>query len=202
MLDIGAQNTRGGYIEEQDDNKLSLISLDLDFGTMTLTDAVEKMVVNQTQVDDMIVYQEKAFDFNSVLRKKAQEMVDKNPLLLKKEKIYLSGGALWAFTTLYYNENGNDHFVPISMEDIINYDAILKNNFNKFKSLSKINKEVERVLDTYNQKHLISANNILLACLESIPDLRTKEIYFVKEGQIAWLLSNIVDCSKKVNTNF
>ena len=131
-----------------------------------------------------------------------QALLDKNPLLLKKDKIYLSGGAVWAFATLYYNENVKEHYISLNMEDILNYDAILKNNFNKFNNLSKDNKEAARVLSIYDQKYLISANNILLTCLESIPNLEQKEIFFVKEGQVTWLISYIADRSKKVNTNF
>jgi len=202
LLDIGAQTTKGGYIDELEDNKLEFIPLELDFGTMTLTDAVKKTVVNQSQVNDMSTYQEKSFDFNTVLRKKIKEMLDANPLLLKKEKIYLSGGAVWAFATLYYNENVKDHYVPLSLQDVIDYDAILKNNFNKFNNLAKTNKEAARVLSTYDQKYLISANNILANFLESIPNVGSKKIYFVKDGQVTWLISYIADRSKKVNTNF
>lgn len=202
LLDIGAQTTKGGYIDELEDNKLEFVPLELDFGTMTLTDAVKKTVLNQSQVNDMSTYQEKSFDFNPVLRKKIKEMLDANPLLLKKEKMYLSGGAVWAFSTLYYNENVKEHYVSLSLQDVIDYDAILKNNFNKFNNLAKTNKEAARVLSTYDQKYLISANSILMSCLESIPGLEKKKIYFVKEGQVTWLISYIADRSKKINTNF
>jgi len=202
LLDIGAQTTRGGYIDELKDDKLEFIPLELDFGTMTLTDAVKKTVANPNQANDMSTYQEKSFDYTSVLRKEIKKMLDANPLLLKKEKMYLSGGAVWAFSTLYYNEDVKQHYIPLTLEDVINYDAILKNNFSKFSNLGKTNKEAARVLSTYDQQYLISANNILVACLESIPNLAAKKIYFVKEGQVIWLISYIADRSKKVNTNF
>jgi exopolyphosphatase/pppGpp-phosphohydrolase len=202
LLDIGAANTKGGYIDELGDNRLEFMPLELDFGTMTLTDAVKKTVVNQKEASNMTVYQEKSFDYNPVLRKKVKEMLDSNPLLLKKEKIYLSGGAVWAFTTLYFNEYTKDHYVPFNLEDIMNYDAVLKNNFNKYSNLSKTDKEAARVLNIYDQKYLISANNILLTFVEGIPNLEKKKIYFVKEGPIAWLISYIADRSKKINTNF
>ncbi|ABQ04900.1 Ppx/GppA phosphatase family protein [Flavobacterium johnsoniae] len=202
LLDIGAQTTKGGYIDELKDNKLEFIPLELDFGTMTLTDAVQKTVVNPSQANDMSAYQEKSFDFNSVLRKKVKDLFDKNPLLFKKDKMYLSGGAVWAFSTLYYNENVKEHYIALTLQDVIDYDAILKNNFGKFTALAKTNSEAARVLSTYEQKYLISANNILVSCLEAMPNLDTKKIYFVKEGQVTWLISFIAERSKKVNTNF
>jgi len=203
LLDIGAQTTKGGYIDELKDGKLEFIPLELSFGTMTLTDAVEKTVVNKSQANDMSTYQEKSFDYNVILRKKTKELFDANPPLAKKDKLYLSGGAVWAFSTLFYDENVNkDHYVALTLQDVIDYDAILKNNFNKFTNLAKTNKEAARVLSTYDQKYLISANNILVTCLESIPDYATKKIFFVKEGQVIWLISYIADRSKKINTNF
>ncbi|WP_337966335.1 exopolyphosphatase [uncultured Flavobacterium sp.] len=202
LLNIGAQNTKGGYLHKLAENKSEFISLKFDLGTVTLTDAVRKKVMYQNQVYDMSTFQEKSFDYKTILCKKVKEMLDENPILLKKEKIYLSGGAVWAFATLYYDQNIKDHYVSLSMEDIFNYDAILKNNFNKFNTLSKTNKEAARVLSTYDQKNLISANNILLAFVESIPNLDKKKIYFVKEGQIVWLISYIIDHTKKVIANF
>lgn len=202
LLDIGAQTTKGGYIDELKDNKLEFVPLELSFGTMTLTDAVEKTVVNKSQVNDMSTFQEKSFDYNVILRKKTKELFDANPPLAKKDKLYLSGGAVWAFSTLFYDENVKDHYITLTLQDVIDYDAILKNNFNKYTNLAKTNKEAARVLNTYDQKYLISANNILVTCLESIPDLATKKIYFVKDGQVTWLISYIADRSKKVNTNF
>jgi len=202
LLDIGAQTTKGGYIDELKDNKLEFVPLELDFGTMTLTDAVQKTVLNQSQANDMLTYQEKSFDYNTILRKKTKELFDANPPLTKKNKIYLSGGAVWAFSTLFYNENVKEHYITLTLQDVIDYDAILKNNFTKFTTLAKTNSEAARVLSTYDQKYLISANNILLTCLESIPELESKKVYFVKEGQVTWLISFIADRSKKVNTNF
>ena len=202
LLDIGAKSTKGGYMNEIENHKLEFSPIELDLGTMTLTAAVEKTVINQNEVHNMLIYQQKAFDYIPILREKIKGILDTNTLLLKKEKIYLSGGALWALVTLYYNDNIKDNYVPLNMEDIMNYDAILKNNFTRFIKLAKTNKEAAKVLNTYSQRHLISANNILVACMESLPDLKTKKLYFVKQAQTAWLISYIADRSLKVNIDF
>lgn len=202
ILDIGGGNTKGGYVDVQNDNKFEFFPLTLDYGTITLTEAIKKTILNPKELEDMSVYKEKSFNYAPLLRSKIKEMLNTRPQSLQKKKIYLSGGALWAFTTLYYNTENDDHFVEIKMEDIINYDAILKNNFIKYENLAKNNKQANKVLNTYSQKHLISGNNILIACLESIPDLKSKKIYFAREGQIAWLVSYVVDRSKKIKNNF
>lgn len=202
ILDIGGGNTKGGYVDVQNDNKFEFFPLKLDYGTITLTEAINKTIVNVKDADNIEVYKEKSFAYAPLLREKIKEILNTKPLSLQKKKIYLSGGAIWAFTTLYYNNENDDHFVPLKMEDILYYDAILKNNFIKYENLAKTDKNADKVINTYNQRHLISANNILIACLESIPDLKSKKIYFAKEGQIAWLVSYVVDRSKKVKNNF
>lgn len=202
VLDIGGGNTKGGYVDVLNGNKFEFFPLKLDYGTITLTEAINKTIVIPRETNDMAVYREKSFEYVPLLRDKIQEMLRTRPLSLEKKKIYLSGGAVWAFVTLYYENNSDDHFVPLKMEDIVNYDAILKNNFIKYENLAKTNKEADKVINTYSQKHLISGNNILIACLESIPDLKSKKIYFAKEGQIAWLVSYVVDRSKKIKNNF
>lgn len=202
VLDIGGGNTKGGYIDVLNDNKFEFFPLKLDYGTITLTEAINKTIVIPSEINNMRVYKEKSFEFAPLLRDKIKEMLQTKPQSLQKKKIYLSGGAIWAFTTLYYNNNSDEHFVALKMEDIVNYDAVLKNNFISYENLAKTSKEADKVLSTYSQKHLISANNILIACLESIPNLKSKKIYFAKEGQIAWLVSYVVDRSKKIKTNF
>lgn len=202
VLDIGGGNTKGGYVDVLNDNKFEFFPLKLDYGTITLTEAINKTIVISRETNDIEVYKDKSFEYVPLLREKIKEMLNTKPMSLKKNKIYLSGGALWAFTTLYYENTNSEHFVSLKMEDIVNYDAILKNNFIRYEKLAKENKEADKVINTYSQKHLISANNILIACLESIPNLKSKKIYFAREGQIAWLVSYVVDRSKKIKTNF
>ncbi|MEN2399060.1 exopolyphosphatase [Flavobacterium sp. MC2016-06] len=202
ILDIGGGNTKGGFVNTQNQNKFEFFPLKLDYGTITLTEAINKTIVIPSQINDMSVYKEKSFEYAPILRDKIKEMLNAKPMSLRKNEIYLSGGAIWAFATLYYDKNTEDHFVPLEYQDIIDYDAVLKNNFVKYENLAKTSKEAEKVINAYSQRHLISANNILIACLESIPNLKSKKIYFAKEGQIAWLVSYVVDRSKKVKNNF
>lgn len=203
VLDIGGGNTKGGYVSVLNDNKFEFFPLKLDYGTITLTEAINKTIVMQNELNNMSAFRNKSFEYEPILREKIKEMLYTKPVSLQKKKIYLSGGAVWAFVTLYYNNNkSNDHFVSLKMEDIENYDAILKNNFVTYENLAKSSKDADKVINTYSQKHLISGNNILIASLQSIPDLKSKKIYFAREGQIAWLVSYVVDRSKKIKNNF
>lgn len=193
ILDIGGGNTKGGYIDVVNNNAFVFFPLSLNYGSVTLTQSV----IKQTRSEDLDEFNSRSFSFLPTLREQVSAMYKSSPQALSKEKIYMSGGAVWAFYTLYKGVT-KEPFNQFKLEDVINYDAILKNNFKKLEDLAKTDPEIEKVLKTYSQKYLISGSNILLVCLEALPDVNNKKLYFAKEGQIAWLISYIADRSKKV----
>ncbi|MFC4815971.1 exopolyphosphatase [Flavobacterium sp. GCM10023249] len=193
VLDIGGGNTKGGYVDVFNSDNFVFFPLSLNYGTVTLTEAV----IKKTRNDEIGEFNIKSFGFLPTLREQVNAMYGSKPVALEKEKVFMSGGAVWAFYTLA-NGEAKEHFNEFKLEDVINYDAVLKNNFKRFEELAKTDKNVDKVLKTYSQKYLISASNILLVCLEAIPDINDKKLYFAKEGQIAWLVSYIADRSKKV----
>lgn len=194
VLDIGGGNTKGGYIDVKNDDDFVFFPLTLNYGSVTLTEAV----IKKTKTEFINDYNERMFGFMPVLREQINLMYGKSPIALEKEKVYLSGGAVWAFYTLFNEGNATKTFNEFKIEDVINYDAIIKNNYVKYEKLAKTNKDVETVLKTYGQKYLISGSNILQVCLEAVPGINDKKLFFAKEGHIAWLISYIADKSKKV----
>lgn len=193
VMDIGGGNTKGGYVDVVNGDVFVFFPLNLNYGTVTLTESVNK----KSRTQDIDEFNSKSFAYLPILREQVNAMYQSKPEALKKKKIYMSGGAVWAFYTLYYG-SAKGAFNEFKLEDVINYDAILKNNFRKFEELAKTDKEAEKVLKTYSQKYLISGSNILLVGLEALPEVNDKKLYFAKEGQIAWLVSYIVDSSKRV----
>lgn len=193
VLDIGGGNTKGGYVDPNNDEELVFFPLSLNYGTITLTESVLKKTKNNSIAE----FTDKSFEFLPILRNQIKAMYDSKPQALEKENIYLSGGAIWAFYTLTNGESKNV-FSDFKLEDVLYYDAILKNNFDKFVEMGKTDKEVARVLKTYTQKYLISGSNLLLVTLEAIPNISEKKLFFAKEGQIAWLVSYVVDRAKNI----
>ncbi len=194
VLDIGGGNTKGGYIDVNNDNNFVFFPLSLNYGTVTLTEAV----IKKTSSEKIPEFNEESFGFLPILREQVNLMYGKSPIALEKDKVFMSGGAVWAFYTLLKEGSPTETFNEFKLEDVIYYDAILKNNFSKYEKLAKVNKDVERVLKTYSQKYLISGSNILQVCLEAVPGVSKKKLFFAKEGQIAWLISYITDRSKRV----
>jgi exopolyphosphatase/pppGpp-phosphohydrolase len=193
VLDIGGGNTKGGYVDVKNDDNFVFFPLVLNYGTITLTEAVNK----KTLRPDIAEYNEQAFEFLPELRDQVSKMYGTSKVALEKNRVYFSGGAVWAFYTLY-NGAAKENFNRFNLEDVIYNDAVLKNNFGKYEEMAKNDPEVAKVLKTYSQKYLISASNILMVCLEAIPNINNKKLFFAKEGQIAWLVSYVVDRSNRI----
>ena len=193
VLDIGGGNTKGGYVDTRNGDVLVFFPISLNYGSITLTEAV----IKNTKDKSIEEYNAKSFGFLPILRTQINAMYNSRPSVLEKGKVFMSGGAVWAFYTLM-NGAAKKPFSEFKLEDVIYYDQVLKNNFTRYEELAKTDKEIAKVLKTYSQKHLISGVNILLACLEALPNINDKKLYFAKEGQIAWLVSYIADHSKKV----
>lgn len=192
LLDIGGGNTKGGYVELKNDDINVFYPFNLNLGTVTLTEKITKTMKDKNDINEFI---EKLFTYNVELDKEVKNMFLERPEFKDKSNIYMSGGAVWAFFTL----SGNfavDNFSEFTYEEVQYYDAVLKNNFRKLTELAETNKEAERVLKTYNQKNLIAANAILMRSLENLTELENKKLFFVKQGQIAWLLSYVADSAK------
>lgn len=191
VLDIGGGNTKGGYINVVNGINI-FFPMALDIGTITLTEKVIKRNKQKPSLD----YNQASFDYLPTLREDFERMYSTKPESVKKDNIYLSGGAVWAFYTLFNEKAAADNFNEIRYEDIVLLKFIIENNFGKIVSRSLTNPEIKKVLETYSQKNLIASSSILLTALEEIPNVKTKKIFFAKQGEVAWLVSYIVDHSK------
>lgn len=194
VLDIGGSNTKGGYVDIRNNNNFVFFPVSMNYGSVTLTEAILKKT---SKVFNFGEYKEVSFTFLPILREQIKTMYNSSPKTFEKQKIYMSGGAVWAFYTLT-NGMATKSFSEFTLEDVINYDAILKNNFKSFELLAKTDKEAEAVLKTYSQKHLMSGSSILQASLEAIPNLTEKKLYFAKEGKLAWLVSYVTEKSTRI----
>ncbi|WP_428223614.1 exopolyphosphatase [Flavobacterium sp.] len=199
ILDIGGGNTKGGYVEEFTEENIVFYPLNLDYGTITLTEAINKKTNTGAKYSE---YVEANFKHLTTLREGVIKMYNEHPNAHNKTNVYFSGGAVWAFYTLYFEMGAKDNFNAFTYDDLVNYNFILQNNFKKFEQLALTNPEVDKVIKTYSQKHLIAANSILLTSLEELKSFKSKKLFFVKQGQIAWLLAYVADSAKGARVIF
>jgi exopolyphosphatase/pppGpp-phosphohydrolase len=191
IIDIGGGNTKGGYIETVNGNNI-FYPLNMNLGTVTLTEKINK----KGEVDKVSDYIEASFAYMPTLNDEVNTMLLQRPLSKEKKNVYMSGGAVWAFYTLSNAVAATENNTEFTLAQVQYYNTVLQNNFQSYIELATKNEEVDRVLKTYSQKHLISANNLLMKTLENLGDLSNKRIYFAKQGQIAWLLSYVADSAK------
>ncbi|MDQ6473032.1 exopolyphosphatase [Flavobacterium sp. LHD-80] len=194
ILDIGGGNTKGGYVEEfSEEDILLFYPLTLDLGTVTFTEKISK----NGKANSIAEFNDLLVSSLPELREQTDNLYKKSPKAFNKKNVYMSGGAVWAFYTLYKGKSAIENFSPFEIKDVADYNTMIKTDYAKFEALALQNKDVEKVLKTYSQKYLIAANSLLLTLLEKMPDVKSKNIYFTKQGQMAWLLSYIADSAKR-----
>ncbi len=195
ILDIGGGNTKGGYVEEfnNDNDILMFYPVTLDLGTVTFTEKISK----KAKTNSIEEFNELLTNALPELREQTDRLYQQSPKIFNKDNLYMSGGAVWAFYTLYKGSAAIDNFSPFEIKDVETYNTMIKTDYAKFEALASQNKDVEKVLKTYSQKYLIGANQLLLTLLEKMPDIKSKKIYFTKQGQMAWLLSYIADSARR-----
>ena len=191
-LDIGAGNTKGGYVEVKNEDNFVFFPLNMGLGTVTLTEKINKKTWNDNLKEyiNMTIYSRNDLDTD------VKKMYDARPLAYDMKNIYMSGGAIWAFYTIFNEGTAKNNFNQFTLDDVLIQNEILMYNFEKYVQLAKQDSEVDKVLKTYSQKNLIAANSILISTLNNIKDVDSKKIYFVKQGQMAWLLSYIAESAK------
>lgn len=191
ILDIGGGNTKGGFVGIFNEDNFVFQPLSLNLGTVTLTEKIKKRAKN----DDFLEFLKTTSRYGDSLNIEVDKMYEVRPPSRTKKYVYMSGGAVWAFATLTATKP-IENFHEFTMQDVKNYHVQLLGDYAKFEETAKTNKDVDRVLKVYSQKHLISANNLLISTLERVEDPESKKLYFVKQGQIAWLLAYVVETVK------
>lgn len=193
IIDIGGGNTKGGYAKDINDASV-FFPISCDLGTVTLTEIINKKCKQKTVFE----FNENLFDYLPVMRENFKKMYTSRPESQDKGNIYISGGAAWAFYTLLNGAKAEENFSQVQYDDILAIRTIAENNYQRFVSNSESNPEIKKVLNTYQQKSLIAAFNLLETSLEVLPNIQNKKIFFARQGQIAWLVSYVFDNAKGV----
>src|SRR6187402_353928 len=197
IIDIGGGNTKGGYAKDINDSSV-FFPVSCDLGTVTLTEIINKKCKQKTVFE----FNENLFDYLPTIREHFKKMYTSRPESQDKSNIYISGGAAWAFFTLLNGVKAEENFTQIKYDDILAIRTIAENNYQRFVTNAESNPEIKKVLNTYQQKSLIAAFNLLETSLEVVPNIQNKKIYFAKQGQIAWLVSYVFDNAKGVKQIF
>lgn len=203
LIDIGSGNTKGGYqraisapvtgvpVEE-------FVTMGIPYGTVTFTNEVSRYRKDE---NDLRGFALDAMTISpKVLNEQLRKEVAKKPGLVLRERLYLTGGIVWAMANLLHPENRRS-FVPLTLDDINRFQYLARTDMNSLLNpdLSAINdearrreakKEIEAVNATFTPRNIIAGAEILGAVSEEFK-LRNMKIWFARYGNLSWILSYV-----------
>lgn len=204
LMDIGSGNTKGGY---QLLRQLPTGTPDYDYvtvgipkGTVSFTNEINQAVGDTGDQTDFV---KKAKELAPAsIRASLRKEMERKPGLVNRQRVYLSGGIVWAMATLLHPDDRRA-LVPITSEDV---DLFYRNVTSDPDTLQKFlnpnltkritnaqvraeaEKEIETVRNTFSPRNLIAGAEILKA-VSSEFQLRQKRIRFARYSYLAWILS-------------
>jgi exopolyphosphatase/pppGpp-phosphohydrolase len=193
LLDVGGGNTKGGYR----DGDQKPVSVSVPYGSVTFTDLVKKRDDKKPFADNAAALREEVLV--PALRKSAEGKSG----LLKKERIYLSGGACWALATLV-RPGDRAAYVAVTADDVEAYRKLLLAKPGEYPTpdLSGIadaavreaaQKEIEQVKATFKPEQLLAGAEILKALAGEFEFGKDKKVYFARNAQVGWILAYVTE---------
>ena len=189
LVDIGSGNTKGGY-QESNQGDERFITMNVPFGTVSFTDEITK----QGGKDDDFAQQAERLRAEILLPALRQEL-GRNPGLVNRRLVYLSGGIVWAMTTLLHPAN-REAEVKITAEDISTFanralsgdKSLLNPNLSGIadeKTRQEVEEEQRQIIDTFSPQNLIAGAELLQAVSGEFK-LKEKEVSFSRYNSMGW----------------
>ena len=197
QLDVGSGNTKGGYFNAQN----NFVPVTFPLGTKSFQRLVETR--ENGNIDDFLTAAEKMIN-DSLGRVMVYEFLNKKDFK-QRDLIYLSGGIVWAIASLMHPEQINDNFVELSQKDISLFRDRVYNNYNDLirPDLSRSmnaddanasNKNISRVVKTYDQKALLAGAIWLDELIEQINTMNpSKKFVFPRYAYVGWISGFILE---------
>jgi Ppx/GppA phosphatase family len=200
FVDIGSGSTKCGYIEPETRTsayRLSAVRTRID-GTVAFTRRIKATKANG---GDFI---RNAGDLRvKHVTEPLQEELSRRPGLVNRNRVFFSGGIVWAMVTLTKPETCNDPLVSLTVADFDRFYAMATKNPGVFPEpdLSKItdqgvraraSKDIRRVKDVFTPENLVAGAEILRGIVKAFRlDRGRKLLYFSREGYIAWIYAYV-----------
>lgn len=193
VLDIGSGSIKGGTIELEKNRTYTFSSFGTKFGVSNLTDKLASIIKNS---DNKALSDNELQKVKDSIAVPLKVMFDNVPKARDKDNIYIIGGAAWAFVVLTKPDE-KEAYQPFLQKDLIAYMNGLINNYDDFVKKEYINKDYERVIKTFSKENLIAGSLIMNQIAANVNKPSQKKFYFVRQGQVAWLIAYIVDAVRE-----
>ncbi len=206
LLDIGSGNTKGGYqtIRQMPTGvaDYDYVTVSIPKGTVTFTNEVSHTVGEAADLTD---FARKAKELSPTsVRIPLRKEMERKPGLYNRQRVYLTGGIVWAMATLLHPEDRRT-FVPLTGEDIDTFYRMMTTDPQGLQKLLNPNlakritsrqvrleaeKEIESVRNAFSPSNLIAGAEILKAVNTDFA-LSGKRIRFARYGYLSWILSYV-----------
>jgi hypothetical protein len=196
LVDIGSGGTRGGYLEEKTGVLRTLKGLGVT--------PFYKDISSQVTPGDSFV--KVAGASQRRLRQEFHEQTVKNPGLLERDKVYLSGGIVWVMAT-YRHPKERANRVKLDANDIdifvkdVRSDPNLLSSFTPPASLkeaerTKLESDIKSMRKNFNPEQLIAGAEILEALSTELKLREKKERWWFRHSHIAWVAAYVNEQSR------
>jgi hypothetical protein len=200
LIDIGSGNTKGGYFEAATKR---FVMFQVPSGTKSTTNMTEKTCTAPCSFESFSNAVGPAVD--SIEKKEIIYAVNASGAFPASNTMAISGGIAWAVATLLFPEN-NEAQVTVTYKDVnrfreslIRYHADIPDT-NKLvirgmkpETLSKIRRELHRVISVFDTKSLLAGSTLLLRIMRQFESAKSnKKFVLIKNGQVGWITGYIL----------
>lgn len=206
LIDIGSGNTKGGYFNS---STREFVMFQIPSGTRSTTNATERNCGNGCDFSNFKNYVNAVVD--TIEQKEIIYAVNASGAYPSSSTMALSGGIAWAVATLLYPEKTDAPQVEVTYKDVnrfreglIRYYADIPDT-NKLvikgmapENLSKIRKELQKVINVFDVKSLLAGSTLLLRIMRQFEAVNSnKKFRLIKNGQVGWITGYILDKDRK-----
>jgi hypothetical protein len=208
LVDIGSGNTKGGFFPNGNTNDFKLFQLT--WGTKSVANATEKRM---DESDKTLANYSRQLQRTLSIAENSEIIfaVNSSGAYQLSDNIAFSGGIAWSVATLIHPELYDRSIVPVTFDEVKDFNEKLYSNFNlfapdilnrTFKNTDPqklaVTKEVKRVLQVFDQKALMAGTGLLLKMMRQFSSVyETKQFYLVKNGQVGWISAYVDQSTSK-----
>jgi hypothetical protein len=193
-LDVGGGNTTGGYVAPGQPP----VQFSIPYASVTWARRVEEESRKAGLSFREAAERLREGDLIRPLKEQAAKM----PGLATRDRVYLSGGAVWALATLLYPEQVGNPYVPLKAADLAEFrkrlwqagDALPLPDLDRIadeKLREEAKKDVAAVRATFTVQQLQAAGEVL-AALAVVFELEKKTLLFPRNAAVGWLSAYIL----------
>ena len=204
QLDIGSGNTKGGYFS----GEKKFVPVTFTLGTKSFQRLVEGKVQGNLETFNRAAEQLVKDSLRIVVR---DELINK-PDFKSRDVMYLSGGIVWSIASLIHPKSSTlNNYTELTSGDIegfrvrifSDYEGLIHPDLSFIQNpdeAAAIQKNIARVVNTYDQKALLAGAILLDELVKQINTINPgKKFIFPKYAYVGWISGYIV---KKVSQQF